>query len=74
MPKEFSVNYKEFNENYKGMKRDMEFTNKDETEMKNAIPEMYNTPEGTKIRLDKAEDRIRDLEDNVQKTTSQAAK
>ena len=48
--------------------------NKNKTEMKNAVPEMNNTLEGTKIRLDKEEGRIRDLEDNVEKTTSHSNK
>ena len=56
------------------MKKDTYFVNKNKTEMKNAVPEMNNTLEGTKIRLDKAEGRIRDLEDNVEKTTSHSNK
>ena len=54
---------KELNENYTSMKKDIEAINKNQLEMKNAISEMKNIPEGIKIRLHKAEDGISNLED-----------
>ena len=37
-----------------GMKKDIEITKKDQSEIKNAMPERNNTLEGIKSRLDEA--------------------
>ena len=48
-----------------GMKIDIETIEKDQLEIKNAIPEINNTLEGMNHRLDEAEDQLSDLEDKV---------
>ena len=49
------------------MKNGLKTINKSQVEMKSTIPEMENTVERIKSRLDEAEDPIRGLEDNVEK-------
>ena len=44
---------------------EIENIKKDQTEMKTTITEMKNTLEGINIRLDKAQDWIGDLEENI---------
>ena len=51
------------------MKKEIETINKNQEEMKNIIFEINNTREGIIIRLDKAEDRISELEDKVERNT-----
>ena len=57
------------------MKKEIETINKNKEEMKNTTSEIKkkNTIEGITSRLDKAEDRISDLEDKVERNTQVAA-
>ena len=49
-------NYNELIANYINMKKEIETINKGQEEMKNTIPQLKNTVEGKKSRLDEAED------------------
>ena len=59
---------------FNSMKREIEITKKDQSEIKNMISEMKNTLEGINSRMDEAEDQMSDLEDKVEKTPIQSSK
>ena len=54
-------NYEELTANYINITKDIERTNMGQEEMKNTISELKSTVEGTKTRMDEAEDGISDL-------------
>ena len=49
--------------------KNTETMKKDQSEIKNAISEINNTPEGINSRLDEGQDQITILEDKVEKNT-----
>ena len=53
------------------MKNDIETLNKSQLDLKAAISEMKNTPEGIKSRLGETEDQISELGDKVEKKQSE---
>ena len=56
------------------MKKDIETIRKNQSEMKNKIPEMRNILEGISSRLDKAKYQISDLEHKVAENTQSKQK
>ena len=54
---------------FNGMKKDIETIKKDQSKIKNTIPERKNKLEGINSRLDEAQDKIRDLENKVERNS-----
>ena len=52
---------------FNNMKKDIETTTKDQSEIRDAVSEINNALEGINSRLDEAQEQISDLENKVEK-------